>query len=512
MSVFRVFLLLLFFIGGRNAHAREVELSWDPFDNTLGYHIYVSKSADFKDIVVKKATKEPAISVNLEIGTYFYKVRAVDKDKQPGHWSEPMKFSVTPYPPELKSPKNDVEYSYFEIPPNVEFEWKPVDDNPEYELFVYKTTGKKVFEGKFKDLKASIHTLEEGEYMWKLRTIYKGIYESPYGEPRRFTIEKKDIQKPNLVTPAQDSAVPAYHSILLEWQKDPISKFSDIDLNYVDSETGKKSKIEVPQNLSETEKYELPFAEPGEYTWTVKTKEGEKTKGLLSEPGHFTARKDLISADNFSFYYGLGLQSLSQSYTSTYYPGYETGESTSTSWSNNVGGSYYLSEGYGLQLDMSLAKHHQADSDVPHQTWTFANHFRFGTPGFNQHFIFGYRQMNVYEVTTAPVADYQLYTSNGLVIGTQFNGSVGSKYKILVEGLYYKPLSTSEAKAKFTGDVYEGTLGFSWNPAYKFWIGYEFRYQKGVYQVVPGNNPDSVYNKWDTTVLTPILIKLSFEN
>ncbi len=505
-----IFIILILFT--THAQAREVELSWDPFENTLGYHVYVSKTSDFKQVVVKKASKEPTITVNLDIGTYFYKVRAVDKDKQPGHWSEPMKFSVTPYPPELKAPKNDVEYSYFEIPPKVEFEWKPVDDNPEYEIFIYKTTGKKVFEGRTKDTKYSLNTLEEGEYMWKLRTIYKEIYESPYGEPRLFTVEKKDIQKPELIKPVQDQAVPAYRPIALEWQKDPITKFSDIEMSYVDDETGDKKTVPMPTNISESETYELPFAEPGEYTWAVRTKEGEKTKGVLSETGHFTARKDLISAGNFAFYWGIGLTSLTQTYKSTYTPGYENGESKSTAWTNNFIGNYYFTEGYGLQLDLTYGKYHQADADLPYMTTTITNRLRFGTPGFNQNFIIGYRQMNVYEIINAPAASYELYTTNGLVMGTQFNGTIARNYQLSVEGLYYKPITHIEDRGKLSGDVYEGTIGLTWNPTYKFFIGYEFRYHRGIYQVVPQNSPDTRNNKWDTTIITPIFFKLGFEN
>ena len=163
--------------------AREVELSWEPFESALGYHVFVSKTPDFKNVVLKKALRTPSINTTLEIGTYFYKVRAIDKSKQVGHWSEPMKFSVDPYPPELKTPKNDVEYSYFEIPPLIDLEWKPLDDAPEYELLVSKTTGMKVLEKRFKETKFQAKTIGEGEYLWKVRTIYKGIFESPYCEP-----------------------------------------------------------------------------------------------------------------------------------------------------------------------------------------------------------------------------------------------------------------------------------------------------------------------------------------
>lgn len=504
----RYFIFLSILFTALSIQAREVELSWEPFENTLGYHVFISKTSDFKEIVFKKGVKDPKITVKLDMGTYFYKVRAVDKDKQPGHWSEPMKFSVTPYPPELKAPKNDVDFGYFEIPPKIDFEWKAAEDDPEYEIFVYKTTGQKVLEKRAKSTHITIDSLTEGEYLWKIRTIYKGIYESPYCEPRRFNVEKREMLKPVILAPANESSVPAYQSVQLEWQKDPVTKFSEIEMYFIDDDNKEKKKINIPSDLS-GDKYTLDHLEPGDYTWVVKTKEGEKTPGLLSESSSFQARKDIISDGNFNFWYGLGAVSLNQEFISTRAGPKQTGKSEDSSWSHHFMGNYFFSQGYGLQLNMAYTQLTQSNSDLPHLSWTLTNRFRMGTPGFNQHFLLGYRQQNIYEVIEQ---GYQLYTTNGLIVGTQLNGTIDRKYRLEIEALYYKPLSHQESRAKFTGDVYEGTVSLNYNFSYKFWVGYEFKYQKGVYNIIPTGNPDSVYTKWSTTVMTPIMIKIGFEN
>lgn len=505
----RHFMILTILFFSSASDAREVELSWEAFEQALGYHVLVSKTPDFKEIVVKKASTEPKIIVPLEIGTYFYKVRAVDKDKTPGYWSEPMKFSVDPYPPELKLPKNDVEYGYFEVPPQIDFEWKAVEDGPEYEVYVYKTTGKKAFEGKTKDTKLSVNSLEEGEYMWKVRTIYKDIFESPYGEPRRFNIEKRELQKPVLIKPDNDADAPAYQPIQLEWQRDPVARFTDVSLKYLSDEDGSEKNLEVPKNLDSADSYLLDFAEPGVYTWSVKTKEGENTPGLTSEEAKFKVRKDIVSNNDTGFYFGLGYQTTEQNYKTTRFGSAQKGTTQLQGWVNHAGGYYYFATGFGLQLDMYHAPFENKDGRYPYSGFTASTRLRIGTPGFNQQFVFGYRQANAFEILDG---GYQLYTTNGAVVGTQFMGTVAKSVRVTFGGLYYKPLNHVEGRAKFNADIYEGHLNVAWNIAYKFWLSYEFSYQKGVYQITPAGNPDSVYTKWDETNMIPAMIKFSFEN
>lgn len=494
-----------------SSYAREVELSWEPFENTLGYQVMIAKSPDFKKAVFKKAVKTPTVTVNLDVGTYFYRVRAVDKQKQPGHWSEPMKFQVTPYPPELKTPKSESEYSYYEILPTIDFEWKPVDENPEYEIFIYKTTGKKVFEGKTKDLKVSVNTIEEGEYMWKVRTIYKGIYESSYGEPRRFTVEKKSLANPELIAPAKDAQLPAYDGFNLEWKKDENTHYTDIALSYKDEETGEVRKLDPPQNLKDETSYYVDFAEPGEYKWRVRTKEGESKRGTDSEVNSFKVRKDLISDHNSAFYFGLGYMTKDYDFKTRKTTPAHDGNIQSGGFYNTAGGYYYLSSGFGLQLDTYFGDIEQKKWDLPESGYTLTTRFRMGTPGFNQQFLLGWRQMNEYEILTSPET-YVLHTTGGFVVGTQMNGSVARRVRLKIDFLYYKPLSVLEPNGKFESDIYEGTLGFSYHLTYKFWISLEGQYQLGIFKSIKKDASDNEDTRWTSTRITPIMLKFSFEN
>lgn len=491
-------------------YAREVELSWEPFENTLGYQLQVSKQPNFKNNVLQKTVKEPGLTADLDIGSYFYRVRAIDKDKQPGFWSEPMKFEVTPYPPELKLPKSESSYTYYEIPPKIEFEWKSVDGQPEYELFIYHTTGKKAFEKKTTDLQMTVDSLTEGEYMWKVRTIYKKVFESPYGEPRRFLIEKKELAKPILVTPEKNAQLPAYQDVILEWKKDDATKYSDLAVSYKSSENEEVSKAEPPKNTLETS-WVLRSLEPGQYKWRVRTKEGENTRGVDSEVGEFQVRKDIVSGNNWGFNYAFGYYSKSLESKSTKVNGAGSGKVQAGSFVNQAGAYYYINQGFGLQFDGWHTDLKQSEWDLPESGFTASARLRFGTPGFNQQFIFGFRQMNEYEIITEPSAHYALYSTNGGVVGTGLYGSIAGRYRLGIQLLYYKPLSYQETLGTLLGDVYEGNIGLSYNISYKFWASFDFGYQQSVYSAGAKDQDSSVKTTWNATRLTPTL-RLSFEN
>jgi hypothetical protein len=499
--------MIAFFIS-HAALAREVELSWEPFENALGYQVQVSKKSDFKTPLLQKNLKDPGLTTELEIGSYFYRVRAIDKDKQPGFWSEPMKFEVTPYPPELRLPKSESYYSFFEIPPKIEFEWKPVDGAPEYEIFIYRTTGKKALEKRTKDLKLVVDSLTEGEYMWKMRTIHRGVFESPYGEPRRFNIEKKELQPPTLKAPNQGEKKPAYRDVELEWKKDEVAKFTDLAVSYKSDETAEVIRLDPPKNREGTS-WLLESAEPGLYKWRVKTKEGQDTKGVDSTVGEFEVRKDMIADDNWGFSYGLGYFTKSYEASSTKLTN-GSGQFDASGFGSRVSAFNYLSQGVGFQIDGWHADLKQAEWSLAESGFHLSLRLRFGTPGFNQQFFFGFRQMNEYEILTSPSNAYNLHTTNGAIVGTTMSGSFAKRFRIALTAAYFKPLSTQERIGETVGDVYEGELGLHYNLRYRFWLGFSTLYQKSVYRNQTKDVPAAGRSSWESSRITPTLV-LGFE-
>jgi hypothetical protein len=492
--------------------AREVTLSWEPFENVLGYHIYISKTAKFKKIIKKKGVRKPHYTVDLPMGTYFYKVRAVDKKKRPGYWSDPEKIVVLPYPPELKLPKNGSEYSYFEILPKIEFEWKPTEGQPVYELFVYRTTGKKALELKTKKPTIATKKLDEGEYMWKVRTIYKGIYESPYCEPRRILVEKKPLTPPEPIEPIKEKAVPAYRSVPFSWKKDENTHFSDIKVLKPNDPKFAGKSFSEGKNLEEEESWVLDYAEPGEYRWTVTTKEGKKTKGITSEEQIFRAQSDLITAGNYAFGFGYGYATLTNDFNSTRVSPAATGKVEASSLLSHVHAGYFVSIPWGLFLEVQSGDWSTNGWKMPHSVISFSNRLRFGQPGFNQQLFLGFRQMNSFETVNASTGAYNIFTTGGPLLGTLLTGTVADQFRIEIDFQYFKPTGHIENKGNLNGDHYEGGIKVSWNPYYKFWVTAGFRYAESIYQYSESGSPGTIRTNWSSTTLEPVSLKISFEH
>jgi predicted phage tail protein len=72
-----------------------VHFEWKPVAGAVGYHLTVSTSSMFSNIVVDKRTSSSSTEVSgLDAGDYFWAVRAVDAEKQVSEPSETFKFSL----------------------------------------------------------------------------------------------------------------------------------------------------------------------------------------------------------------------------------------------------------------------------------------------------------------------------------------------------------------------------------------------------------------------------------
>ena len=126
--------------------AREVDFAWEAFQNARAYQIQVASDIEFTDIILKKLTKKPKLSIELPYGQMYYRVRAINQKKKPGIWSEPGLVLVKPYSPETISPPTDSSYVLFKKALDIPFEWKEQKDHEKYVILIKKESGEKVIE------------------------------------------------------------------------------------------------------------------------------------------------------------------------------------------------------------------------------------------------------------------------------------------------------------------------------------------------------------------------------
>jgi hypothetical protein len=461
----RIIFFLLLFLNGFNALAREITFSWEPFENVYAYEIRISQDQSFTESLLRKGTKKPSFTADLPIGKYFYKVRALDQHKRPGQWSDAVPFVITPYPPELKSPKSGILYSYFEIPPTIDLEWKPVDGDLEYEVLIAKTTGLKVLESRTKQTKFSTSDIVEGEYTWKVRTIYKEIYESAYTEPKFFNIEKKEFAAPILIEPASKRVLAAYRPVEFTWKNDPNMKYSDI---LIESKSLKTSWDQ--KDLKSKEAHSIPYMEPGEYQWTVTNKEAATTPGMTAKLQDFEVRNDLVASGNTQ---------VSMAAATSFYIARGGGQEYARSnLAYYLGLKYYPGEFVGFSLEYQTSPLDRAPYSIPYQRTSASVLLRGGTVGFAQDFMVGARSMDLALLDPTSNAGYVI--TYGLQVGLSMYGTIARGWKFLLAGLYYKPVTDMYSDNEFMSDHYEFELGFSYNVFDQFWLSYKARSEKTV--------------------------------
>lgn len=451
--------------------AREVTFSWEPFESVYAYEIRIASEPEFKETLVRKGVKKPSATVDLPIGKYFYKVRALDANKRPGQWSDAVPFTIPPYAPELKAPKNGMVYGYLEIPPAVTLEWKPAEGEIIYEVLISKTTGQKVSETRVTDSKLVTTELTEGDYSWKVRSIYKEIYESAYSDPKFFTVEKKPFNPPELIEPVGGKVMAAYRPVGFTWKKDPAMGFSDVNVSAKEGSGSWSQK-----DIAKSESFEVPYMEPGVYAWTATNKEAPTTPGLTSKEETFEIRNDFVADGNA--YVTLGL-------APSFYVVKSSGtEFARSSLAQYLGLKYFPWEVLGFAFDYQSSKIERAPYTIPYQRGSASAVIRGGTVGFAQEWFFGYRQMDL--LLADPVTNSYYFVTTGLQTSLNMYGTLARGWKFLLSGLYYKPTGATNNLGEIVADHYEAEIGVSYNVFDQFWISYKLRSEKTVTNVRDG--------------------------
>jgi len=513
MRMLRVLLLILLLVlcTRRIVHAREVEFGWEPMEGALSYEIQISADAKFTKPMIDQKTEKPDLNASLEMGRYFYRVRVIDKKNRPGHWSAPQVVVVTPYPPELVGPKNGTDLSYFEVLPAITFDWKPVQASTsqiEYDVLIYKTTGQKMQEARVKDTQFTTNKIGEGEFLWKVRTVAQGIYISDYCEPRRFQVAKKPLTAPRQVEPEENGNFAAYRKATFKWEQDPVTKFTDLTIETLPSSYTPKASKKTYPNLTGSE-FSMDYFEPGDYAWSIRTKEAKDTPGVIDGPQSFHSRDDIISGSQIVLEYGISPTYYTDEVTSTRNVPQETSmTSTDQAKFQSVTLGYYPWDNVGFFFrnkmgEMNLQGHsalnHVADGTI---------HFKGGMAGFQQEFLIGYHQEDFYEIYDQ---FYNKLTVQGPYVGTRVIGTPMQRWRLVLEFGYFKGTNLFDYNAKINLDEFEGAAGLKYNFLDRLWIGYRFSYTKGNGQYRGYTEPDASSTSLSATRIEPMFFYLSLE-
>lgn len=74
-------------LSGFTVESGDVRLSWYPLENAAAYKLQVSTRADFDTLTLDMMTDEQVTTVALTVGTYYWRVQAMDEEGMAADWS-----------------------------------------------------------------------------------------------------------------------------------------------------------------------------------------------------------------------------------------------------------------------------------------------------------------------------------------------------------------------------------------------------------------------------------------
>jgi hypothetical protein len=196
------FLIVLTALSGVGAEARaadegarKVKIAWREVENAVKYDFELSRVPEMDPVIEKKEYKDLEAALQLKPGTYYFRVRGIDKADSPGPWSEVQAFAVNPAPPKLLQPDEGKVFAELLTGDGIRLKWKAGFKGSEY-LFQLEDRSGSIVKRGVRGTEFAWMPQEPGEYRWRVG------FETPTGEEwskyRSFTVDKKAV--PSRVT------------------------------------------------------------------------------------------------------------------------------------------------------------------------------------------------------------------------------------------------------------------------------------------------------------------------
>ena len=69
-------------------------LFWQLVDGAQKYEVALARKEGFSKVEIRRSVEGPMVSIpDLPQGTWYWRVRAVDKNEAPGDWADPWVFT-----------------------------------------------------------------------------------------------------------------------------------------------------------------------------------------------------------------------------------------------------------------------------------------------------------------------------------------------------------------------------------------------------------------------------------
>lgn len=219
---------------------RNVTFRWQTSERARRYAVEISMTGDFSKPLIRRQleNREGRLALNLDPGSYFWRVQAIYHGSTQFVASEPFRFTVNyrELPaPTLESPANQSTVRHTDGLVDVNFQWQPVSGADQYDLEIspvadfsqitYQESGINV--AKFN------HKLTDGEYFWRVRGRYGTYALSQFSSPWSLRVKARPTI-PSWIKPGADEKISYREAeaplVVFAWQPVQSAKGYDFEL------------------------------------------------------------------------------------------------------------------------------------------------------------------------------------------------------------------------------------------------------------------------------------------
>ncbi|MCU0822172.1 MAG: FecR family protein [Spirochaetes bacterium] len=191
----------------------EVKYSWEEVKGEHDVIIEISRDRSFTELEEDKKVTGNSVSLDMELGSYLWRLKAVNKVTKKTEYSDSRKLNVVyDDPVQLISPGDEDVFSYRTTLPIIQFKWGKSETAAAYRLILSKDQSMKnpVKTLEVAEDSVAIDTLKEGSYFWKIEKVL-GLKDVPYtssSKVNQFTVTQKEIvEPPVLVYPPENKQI-----------------------------------------------------------------------------------------------------------------------------------------------------------------------------------------------------------------------------------------------------------------------------------------------------------------
>jgi hypothetical protein len=186
---------------------RRVELQWEAQEKATAYEIELGTSPEFTTTLYAEKLETNKFTVDLQPGSYYYRVRAIDERKRPGRWTATQDLNINARPPKLMAPIDGTLYRGNLWDTGIEFEWRSSGMGIKYlvEVLAQDDLGnftQVVVKEETMKTRYAFFPQQPGKFKWSVHTIGAGGDEP--GPPWELAVEgviPRNIDVPEGMTP-----------------------------------------------------------------------------------------------------------------------------------------------------------------------------------------------------------------------------------------------------------------------------------------------------------------------